>query len=491
MKKIVGNFKFGTIMLFVCALIAMSLVFLSAMLNSRFSEVVDNVRQMEKHPVAVLLAIKDIKYYVSTEQFNKAESEIKFLEQRFLGNKTTIIALNEAIKNRNAVEAIELSYEFEILANNKMNKFINSIVKVSEQSKNTLIYLFIFILILISTVLALLSKSFKLYLSHVVTTLDDLESGSIRNNNNMMFLSGGSEISQLLHSCSSLHNTFKTMIDTLNLVSSNVSASSEELSVVMNASAKNAQKESSEIEQIATAINQLSSTAQEVSLNAVQAEDEAKKAMNNIQEGQQLLNESIKLTQNIDLTVQQTALMIDALKSDTFAIGDVINVINGISDQTNLLALNAAIEAARAGEQGRGFAVVADEVRSLAAKTQESTVSIQAMISKLQLQSEKANDDMIGNLTSIKHSVSLIENVKQSFNNIEESVHSISDVNSLVATASQEQLSVIENISVNTTQTLDLVNQNVAAINQTLQASKELSELAETQREELSFFKLT
>ena len=491
MKKIIGNFKFGTIMLFLCAFTAMSLVFLSAILNSKFSEVVDNVRQMEKHPVTVLLAIKDIKYYVSTEQFNKAESEIKLLEQRFLGNKTTIIALNEAIKNRNAVEAIELSSEFEIFANNRMNAFINSIVKVSEQSKNTLIYLSIFILMLSSTALALLSKSFKLYLSHVVTTLDDLASGSIRNNNSMMFLSGGSEISQLLHSCSSLHNTFKTMIDTLNLVSSNVSASSEELSVVMNASAKNAQKESSEIEQIATAINQLSSTAQEVSLNAVQAEDEAKKAMNNIQEGQQLLNESIKLTQNIDLTVQQTALMIDALKSDTLAIGDVINVINGISDQTNLLALNAAIEAARAGEQGRGFAVVADEVRSLAAKTQESTVSIQAMISKLQLQSEKANDDMIGNLTSIKHSVSLIEDVKQSFNNIEESVHSISDVNSLVATASQEQLSVIENISVNTTQTLDLVNQNVAAINQTLQASKELSELAETQREELSFFKLT
>ena len=281
--------------------------------------------------------------------------------------------------------------------------------------------------------------------------------------------------------------------DTIRLstdISNNVASASEELSAVMGESANNATNEQSQVEQIATAINQLSSTSQEVSINAVQAEDETKNAMANITNGQLILDESMKLTQDINISVAETAQMIESLKNDTIDIGDVIIVINSISEQTNLLALNAAIEAARAGEQGRGFAVVADEVRNLAAKTQESTVSIQEIITNLQAQSEKANNNMLENLTSIKDSVALSENVKTAFDDIKSSIEAISDVNALVATASQEQLSVTEEISGNTTRTFDLVNQNVSAITQTQQASKELSELAQQQREGLAFFKL-
>lgn len=273
-------------------------------------------------------------------------------------------------------------------------------------------------------------------------------------------------------------------------ISDNVLSSSEKLSVVMSDTAKNSQDELSQVELIATAINQLASTYQEVSLNAVQAEDETRKAIDNVTQGQKVLDKSIFLTRNINSSVQQTATMLKELKDSSMEIGEVTEVISSISDQTNLLALNAAIEAARAGEHGHGFAVVADEVRNLAAKTQESTKNIQEIITKLQVQSEKANSNMIENLTSIEESVDLSESVKQSFNRIVLSVQSISDINTLVATASQEQLCVTDTISTNTNFTLDLVHKNVSAVNRAQQAAKELSELAVNQREELSFFKI-
>ena len=196
------------------------------------------------------------------------------------------------------------------------------------------------------------------------------------------------------------------------------------------------------------------------------------------------------LTKIINDSVEKTALMIEELKVSAISIGEITNVINSISEQTNLLALNAAIEAARAGEQGRGFAVVADEVRNLAAKTQESTLSIQSIIEKLQTQSEEVNNNMVENVTSIRESVLLTESVKQSFDEIINSVQNISDINALVATASQEQYSVTEDIAKNTTRTFDLVNENAAAVSQTSQAAQDLALLAEKQKQELSFFKL-
>lgn len=254
--------------------------------------------------------------------------------------------------------------------------------------------------------------------------------------------------------------------------------------------ANNAQHELTQVEEISNAISELSSTSKEVTSNAVHAEQEAKKAIDNVFKGNQTLEESIELTHKINDSVKQTASMIVDLKTNAMDIGEVTAVISTISDQTNLLALNAAIEAARAGEYGRGFAVVADEVRNLASKTQDSTKSIQDIITKLQAQSEKANDNMISNVEQIQESVTLSENVQQSFSHIEQSVQSISEINTLVTSTSQEQFSLTERIALNTNNAFDLVNQNVSGIHQTQQAAKELSQLAVEQKKELEFFKV-
>ncbi|ELR66508.1 Methyl-accepting chemotaxis protein [Photobacterium marinum] len=203
------------------------------------------------------------------------------------------------------------------------------------------------------------------------------------------------------------------------------------------------------------------------------------------------MQRSDDISAQIDSSVKESTEIVNQLREYSNEIGTVVDVITGISEQTNLLALNAAIEAARAGEQGRGFAVVADEVRSLAAKTQQSTVDIQELISRLQEQAQQADNFMKSNSELINESLDITRQVGEAFTTISDSVAQISELNTLVATASEEQSGVTKDISQNVTITSDIVNQNVAGIAQSSQASEELSRLADEQKSLLSYFRVS
>ncbi|GAL13432.1 methyl-accepting chemotaxis protein [Vibrio astriarenae] len=252
---------------------------------------------------------------------------------------------------------------------------------------------------------------------------------------------------------------------------------------------KNYEQELAMVDQIATASLELSSTADNVSTNALTAENAVSQANDIINSGQYVLENSIKISDEIRSSVQDTKALVMQLKEHSESITTIIDVINNISEQTNLLALNAAIEAARAGEQGRGFAVVADEVRSLAAKTQESTVDINNIITSLQNQSKEADNAMTRNVELIEESKLASIELSKSFQDITDQVNRITDVNSVVATASEEQSVVTKDISQQLEGVNNLVNVNMNSIGQSTESSKKAFELCKDLSSELDFFK--
>ena len=458
-------------------------------------------------------------YNIGIENINK---DIKFLEKIFANNPTDVQTkrlkqikdlydewLAAEIDKGIALRAVSSDKEVLDFINQSRPKYVDQMrvvfnkihdgeeeflqsryVALSDSLSSSVVNL-----IILSIICCVVSGSFLMFINHLlgknITEMSDaikqLADGVLKP---LELVPSKNEFFKIKKTYNQSIEQLSQLIKELTSSSDNTNSASNNLSQLMTSTADNTQNVLTRVESISTAISELSSTSREVSSNAVQAEDETRKATENVKHGNKALDKSIVLTQSINNSVQETAGMIEELKNSAVNIGEVTNVISSISEQTNLLALNAAIEAARAGDQGRGFAVVADEVRQLAGKTQESTQNIQDIISKLQEQSEKANNNMIANVASIQESVELSDNVKSSFDDIANSVEVISGINTLVATASQEQYSVTEEIAQSTVTMFDLVSENVGAVDQAQRSASELSSLAEKQNKELSFFKV-
>ncbi|WP_051333370.1 methyl-accepting chemotaxis protein [Aliagarivorans marinus] len=296
---------------------------------------------------------------------------------------------------------------------------------------------------------------------------------------------GHDDIADISMAINSFLDNVQQLLGGIHGASDSLSGSSGELSGVLNESRRNAEQEQQEMEQIATAVTQLSGASSEVSRNAADADDLARSALGSVNVGQSSLEDLIELSSQIGESVTDSSQIVRRLKDFSLEIESVVDVIKGVSEQTNLLALNAAIEAARAGEQGRGFAVVADEVRSLAAQTQRSTLSIQEIIEKLQGEAERADSHMQKNAQLVSGSDDSAQAVCIAFNDIFEVVNKMSDINSQVAAAAEEQSSVTDDISSNVAATLSLVQSNVNAVAQSSAASEQLAKLAIEQRQQL------
>ncbi|KFN18935.1 methyl-accepting chemotaxis protein [Aeromonas bestiarum] len=259
---------------------------------------------------------------------------------------------------------------------------------------------------------------------------------------------------------------------------SQLSSAVEEVSAISEQSATGMARQQSEVSQVATAMNEMQSTVNEVARNTTDAMSAAKDASRTSSQGNQVVRSAISSIEDVSVKIEQAGAVVQQLETDSANISMVLDVIRDIAGQTNLLALNAAIEAARAGEQGRGFAVVADEVRSLAQRTQDSTAEISKMIELLQSRAAEAGSAMQLSRQQMQESVGLARDAGSSIDTINGAVTQITDMNTLIATATEEQNAVTEELNRSIVNIHNAADENAQGAQQTAQACVELSKLA-------------
>ncbi|WP_436977079.1 methyl-accepting chemotaxis protein [Pseudomonas alabamensis] len=231
-------------------------------------------------------------------------------------------------------------------------------------------------------------------------------------------------------------------------------------------------------DQVATAMHEMSATAQDVARHAADAAQAADEADHNAQAGERVMQTTIDLIEQVNREIAGTAAVIRHLESDSTRIGKVLEVIRGIAEQTNLLALNAAIEAARAGEAGRGFAVVADEVRSLAQRTAASIAEIHQIIEAVQSGAVDAVKAIESGQQRSEAGAGQVVEAGRMLQRITTSVEAIRDMNRQIATAAEEQTSVADDISRNLVEITRIATDNQQAVQQTEQAGQRLHALS-------------
>jgi methyl-accepting chemotaxis protein len=298
------------------------------------------------------------------------------------------------------------------------------------------------------------------------------------------------EAGQLLMALSEMQGGLKSTLVEIANAADQLASAAEELSAVTDESTRGLTRQNDEIQQAATAVNQMTTAVDEVASNAVSTSQASHQATTEAEEGRQQVEQAVSGMESMVVEINDSTQSVADLANQVREIGKVIDVIRSIADQTNLLALNAAIEAARAGEQGRGFAVVADEVRALAHRTQTSTVDIEKMIGDVQVGADDAVAAMNKSLSWANDTQALAQNAGQALQRITASVTKINERNLVIASASEEQAQVAREVDRNLLNIQDLSTQTAAGAHQTNASSQDLSRLATSFNVLVSKFKL-
>lgn len=300
----------------------------------------------------------------------------------------------------------------------------------------------------------------------------------------------GDEFGQLLAAFGTMVTNLRELIRQIDEGATNIASSSEELATVTQQTSEGVQQQSDGTDQVATAMNEMVATVNEVAKSAEAAFEAARRADEKASEGEREVEETITSVSRLDTQNNEVMEQLRSLQKDTENIGSILEVIKSVADQTNLLALNAAIEAARAGEHGRGFSVVADEVRSLAQRTQDSTTEIETLIGNLVSSAENSVNRMASGTELSQETLETARRAGETIREMAASVEEIRQYNSQIATAAEEQSSTAEDINQNVTRIRDIGEQSAASTEQVSASSEELAKLAEGLSSQVSRFRL-
>lgn len=346
---------------------------------------------------------------------------------------------------------------------------------VADEAFSVIVSSLLVIIIALIAIAILLTRSIVVPLADAVAVAERVATGDLTRD---IQVSGRDEPALLLRALSQMQQSLRDTLRKIAASSDQLASASEELHTVTEDTSRGLHQQSAEIDQAATAVNQMTAAVEEVANNAVSTADASKGADQTTRDGRDQVNQALSSIQHLVDDVTGTSQEIEQLASSANEISRVLDVIGSIAGQTNLLALNAAIEAARAGEAGRGFAVVADEVRALAHRTQQSTAEIEQMIGGIQDGTGRAVSAMHSSQGRANGTLEVAQSAGQALELIAEAIASINQRNLVIASASEQQAQVAREVDRNLVNIRDLAMQTSAGANQTSAAAQDLSRLA-------------